>query len=52
MLLSGVRAPWPALARGCAVVKFLLIGAGLAYALIGAVAWQRSRRHDNQHLAS
>ena len=52
MLLSGVREPWPALARGCAAVKFLLIGGGLAYALIGAVAWLRSRLRANQHLVS
>ena len=51
MLLSGVRAPWPAVAFGCATVKFALIGAGLVYTLIGGVAWLRSRRHDNQHLA-
>ena len=43
MLLAGVREPWPAVARGCAVVKFLLIGAGLAYVLLGAVTWLRSR---------
>ena len=47
MTLSGVREPWPALARGCAVVKFLLIGAGLVYALIGGVAWLRSRLRAN-----
>jgi hypothetical protein len=38
MLLSGVREPWPALARGCAMVKFALIGAGLAYAGLAALA--------------
>jgi hypothetical protein len=43
MLLSGVREPWPALARGCAAVKFLLVGAGLVYALIGGVAWLVTR---------
>jgi hypothetical protein len=52
MLLSGVREPWPALARGCAAVKFLLIGAGLVYALIGAIAWVRSRRRAHRRLAS
>jgi len=52
MLLSGVREPWPAVAFGCAAVKFALTGAGLVYALIAAVAWLRSRRRANQHLAS
>ena len=47
LLLSGVREPWPALARGCAAVKFLLICAGLVYALIGGVAWLRSRLRAN-----
>ena len=45
MLLSGVREPWPAVAFGCAAVKFALTGAGLVYALIGAVAWLRFRQH-------
>jgi hypothetical protein len=43
MLLSGVREPWPALAGICAAVKFLLIGAGLVIALLGALSWLRSR---------
>ena len=52
MLLSGVREPWPALARDCAAVKFLLVGAGLAYALISAIAWLRSRLRAQRYLAS
>lgn len=51
MLLSGVREPWPAVAFGCAALKFALIGGGLVYVLIGAAAWLRSRRRANQHLA-
>jgi hypothetical protein len=38
MLLSGVRVPWPAVAFGCAAIKFALIGGGLVVALIGGVA--------------
>ena len=52
MLLSGVREPWPALARGCAAVKFLLVGVGLVYALISAIAWLRSRLRAHRYLAS
>jgi len=52
LLLSGVREPWPAVAFGCAAVKFALIGAGLVYALIGGVAWLHSRLRANQYLAS
>ena len=47
MLLSGVREPWPAVAFGCAALKFALIGGGLVYALIGGAAWLRSRRRAN-----
>lgn len=40
MLLAGAAsAPWPALAAGCAAVKFVLIGLGLLYALAGGVMW-------------
>ncbi len=37
MLFGGVAAPWPRVAWGCAVPKFGLIGAGLLYALVGAI---------------
>jgi hypothetical protein len=52
MLLSGVREPWPAVAFGCAALKFALIGVGLAYALIGGAAWLRSRLRTNSYLTS
>jgi hypothetical protein len=52
MLLSGVREPWPAVAFGCAALKFALIGGGLVYALLGAVAWLRSRLRTNLYLTS
>jgi hypothetical protein len=48
MLLNGVRAPWPAIAFGCAVAKFALLGGGLAYALVGAALWVRTRRSAPQ----
>ncbi len=44
MLLAGVAsAPWPALAAVCATIKFVLVLAGLLYAVAGAVAWLVSR---------
>lgn len=44
MLLAGVAAaPWPALAAICATIKFLLVIAGLLYALAGAAAWAVGR---------
>lgn len=40
MLLAGAAsAPWPALAAGCAAVKFALVGLGLLYALAGGAMW-------------
>lgn len=40
MLLAGAAsAPWPALAAGCAAVKFALVALGLLYALAGAAFW-------------
>ncbi len=40
MLLAGVAsAPWPALAAVCATIKFVLVVAGLLYAVAGAAAW-------------
>ncbi|WP_437931473.1 hypothetical protein WMF37_20185 [Sorangium sp. So ce291] len=35
ILRGSDQALWPALARGCAQVKFCLVGAGVAYALLG-----------------
>lgn len=44
MLLAGAAAaPWPALAAACATVKFLLVVAGLLYALAGAASWAVGR---------
>src|SRR5262245_38781494 len=37
MLLGGVTEPWPGVAWGCAVVKFILVEAGLVFALAAAV---------------
>lgn len=48
VLLGSEVDAWPAIARGCASLKFLLILAGLAYALLGGVIYftkaLRSRR--------
>jgi len=38
MLFGSVVEPWPQVARWCAIPKFVLILAGLLYALYGAVA--------------
>jgi hypothetical protein len=38
VLVHGARAPWPALARGFALVKFGLLGVGLAYLGCGLLA--------------
>ncbi len=44
MLVDGVaQAPWPALAAGCAAVKFVLVGLGLTFALAGASCWLAGR---------
>ncbi len=43
MLLAAVADPWPAIAFGCATVKFLLIGAGLLYAMVGGIGWVAAR---------
>jgi hypothetical protein len=38
-LLSGsITEPWPGIAWGCALVKFVLVGCGLVYILAGAIA--------------
>lgn len=47
MLFAGAAAaPWPALAAGCATVKFALVILGLVYAAAGALSWliARARR--------
>jgi hypothetical protein len=38
ILLNGAGAPWPAISRVCAIIKFALIIAGLCFALYGWVA--------------
>ena len=37
VLLGSLTAAWPAVARWCAIPKFLVVAAGLAYVLVGAV---------------
>ena len=37
LLLGSVEELWPTLARWCALPKFLLVGAGLVYIILGAV---------------
>ncbi len=45
MLLAGAAAaPWPALAAGCATVKFVLVLLGFLYASAGALSWLLSRQ--------
>lgn len=52
MLLAGVAsALWPALAAVCATIKFVLVLAGLLYALAGAVAWLVSKLPGRGELA-
>jgi hypothetical protein len=38
VLLGSPSALWPAVARWCAIPKFLLVAAGLVYLLVGVVA--------------
>ena len=53
VLLGTQQAVWPALARICAIPKFLIVGLGLLYVLLGAIVWLvaavfRSRsRHES-----
>lgn len=43
-LLGGpVASPWPQIAWGCAIVKFVLVGLGLLYFVVGATAWLPGR---------
>jgi hypothetical protein len=44
MLFSAAADPWPAVARWCATGKFVLIIAGLVYALAGFILWLMTRR--------
>lgn len=39
MLRGMVRKPWPQIAGVCALIKFLLIGVGLVYSLLGIALW-------------
>jgi hypothetical protein len=38
-LLGAEQSLWPALARVCAIPKFLIVGLGLLYVLLGAMSW-------------
>ncbi|MBK9709767.1 MAG: hypothetical protein IPO81_00290 [Kouleothrix sp.] len=40
---GGDPGAWPALAAGCAVLKFALVAAGILAILAGAIAWLRRR---------
>jgi hypothetical protein len=44
LLLGGVSSPWPAVARWCALPKFVLLTAGILYALAGGLARLSGRR--------
>jgi len=47
VLLGSAAEVWPALARWCALLKFVLVGAGLAYVLLGSLlllAWGKRGR--------
>jgi len=39
VLLGAKQSLWPAVARICAIPKFLIVGLGLLYVLLGAVTW-------------
>jgi hypothetical protein len=39
MLRGAVESPWPQIAQWCAIPKFLLIIAGIAYVVIGLIVW-------------
>lgn len=52
VLLAGPDGPWPALARWCALPKFGLVLAGLAYAAAGGAVWLlRQRRPSHRNTA-
>ncbi len=44
LLVGTVAAPWPELARLCALVKFGLVGLGLLYGLVALAAWAIGQR--------
>jgi hypothetical protein len=39
LLLGAEQSLWPVLARICAIPKFLIVGLGLLYILLGAMTW-------------
>ena len=39
VLLGTEQSIWPAVARICAIPKFLIVGLGLLYVLLGAITW-------------
>lgn len=43
VLLGTQQSHWPALARICAICKFLIVGLGLLYVLLGAMTWLASK---------
>jgi hypothetical protein len=46
LLWGTLSAPWPALARWCAIPKFALIFLGLVYVIYGGAAWLASKMND------
>lgn len=51
LLVGPVTAPWPALARWCAMVKFGLLGLGLVYVMVAVAAWATNRRNPATEVA-
>jgi len=47
VLKGSTLAAWPLLARGCAIVKFALVIAGLLYAGAGGVAYLFRKSRSN-----
>jgi len=49
VLLGSQQTPWPAIARWCAIPKFLIVAAGLVYVSVGAVlaVVTKARRSDS-----
>jgi hypothetical protein len=43
VLLGAEQSLWPMLARICAIPKFLIVGLGLLYILLGATTWLAAR---------
>ncbi len=46
VLLGAEQALWPVLARWCAMPKFIIVGLGLVYAIVGALIAVVSSRRD------